>query len=503
MASRFGLLLIAAVKDGAAFSTDGSHVEGRFYMAPAATVLHESRRSRRVPAEFTGAGSESPVASEIEIDAHGDAKSATADADTSSTIQIPPLVRSESRPLAKVPVEGSDIHEASPVQLRSHSRGYGRPMLDESALILVDAMGQTHSSRNADVQWQKTSNDTDSDEACVDISGTYVGSGGASTSSEFTLTQIGCSGNVSTGRKGWTYIVRQCTVVISGNAGTITGTAGSYKITWSTGRTWTEKSEKAKNEEVTYQLLKSNHECKSMDTDMGQKSSVEGCAWTVIRNGGRFFIYGKKRKSNRCYAESTTSAACPEGWEADDYDFYEAKAAGPRPSSASGVQCSSSAPRGSWTRRLTTTEPPTTTTVAAVNCKWSYWTTWSYCTETCGGGDKERTRSIWIQPSNGGDECVGPPEESSDCNLDMCPTTTTTTVTTTTHAPKKEGSSMLIIIGVVAVVLLLCAGGAFALNQQIDKKLNARKAQQQNPLDSDMFEDEVVGEDYDYDHRQY
>jgi hypothetical protein len=57
---------------------------------------------------------------------------------------------------------------------------------------------------------------------------------------------------------------------------------------------------------------------------MGEKDSVADCAEAVMDAGGRFFIYGKDEKSGRCYMESTESGACPEGWEEDFYDFYEA-----------------------------------------------------------------------------------------------------------------------------------------------------------------------------------
>ena len=44
------------------------------------------------------------------------------------------------------------------------------------------------------------------------------------------------------------------------------------------------------------------------------------CAQT---NGCRFFIFGINNKKGQCYWEKTNSASCPQGWETDNYDFYE------------------------------------------------------------------------------------------------------------------------------------------------------------------------------------
>ena len=46
------------------------------------------------------------------------------------------------------------------------------------------------------------------------------------------------------------------------------------------------------------------------------------------RIGCDFFIYGKDTKSGVCYWEKTADASCPEGWEADAYDFYSLNAPG-------------------------------------------------------------------------------------------------------------------------------------------------------------------------------
>lgn len=62
---------------------------------------------------------------------------------------------------------------------------------------------------------------------------------------------------------------------------------------------------------------------------------------------------------------------------------------------------------------------------AKAECQWSSWEDWSQCDQSCGTGVQFRKRTIKRAAQNGGDECQGPNEESSDCNRDECPTTTT------------------------------------------------------------------------------
>ena len=69
-------------------------------------------------------------------------------------------------------------------------------------------------------------------------------------------------------------------------------------------------------------LLRRGVECDSGDHNMGNQPSVEACADAVRAVGGRFFIFGIKSKTGRCFRELTASADCPEGWEVDTYNFY-------------------------------------------------------------------------------------------------------------------------------------------------------------------------------------
>ena len=70
-------------------------------------------------------------------------------------------------------------------------------------------------------------------------------------------------------------------------------------------------------------LLKDSAECNSGDTDLGKFDTLEDCAEEVKDRGGTYFIYGKGHKQGKCYIEKTASADCPEGWEGDQYGFYE------------------------------------------------------------------------------------------------------------------------------------------------------------------------------------
>ena len=57
-----------------------------------------------------------------------------------------------------------------------------------------------------------------------------------------------------------------------------------------------------------------------------------------------------------------------------------------------------------------------------IDGKWSKWKDFGECSEKCGGGIKERTRTCDNpKPSNGGKECSGKASEEKECNKQKCP----------------------------------------------------------------------------------
>ena len=75
---------------------------------------------------------------------------------------------------------------------------------------------------------------------------------------------------------------------------------------------------------LDYKLVKSGHECKSSDFWLGWENSLTECAKTCANtNGCHFFIYGTEGNTEKCYWEKTSSPDCPDGWEEDEYNFYE------------------------------------------------------------------------------------------------------------------------------------------------------------------------------------
>ena len=63
--------------------------------------------------------------------------------------------------------------------------------------------------------------------------------------------------------------------------------------------------------------------CRSSDLDLGVLATLEECAAAVQLAGRTFFLYGRNAEAGKCFAETTASRDCPEGWEGqDDYDFY-------------------------------------------------------------------------------------------------------------------------------------------------------------------------------------
>ena len=56
-----------------------------------------------------------------------------------------------------------------------------------------------------------------------------------------------------------------------------------------------------------------------------------------------------------------------------------------------------------------------------VDCEWDEFNAWSTCSQTCGGGEQARTRSIKIQQNHGGNPCDGTATETQSCNTNPCP----------------------------------------------------------------------------------
>merc|ERR1719238_618297 len=67
----------------------------------------------------------------------------------------------------------------------------------------------------------------------------------------------------------------------------------------------------------------------------------------------------------------------------------------------------------------TTTCPPGTTLCGPVNCEVSEWSKWSKCSANCGGGSQTRSRSVTVEPTNGGMACPHL-EEDQACNTHKC-----------------------------------------------------------------------------------
>ena len=53
---------------------------------------------------------------------------------------------------------------------------------------------------------------------------------------------------------------------------------------------------------------------------------------------------------------------------------------------------------------------------------WTEWTPWAGCSQTCGGGTRNRVRECAVGRNY--DSCVGEKEETEDCGEEKCPTWT-------------------------------------------------------------------------------
>ncbi|KAH3881656.1 hypothetical protein DPMN_005582, partial [Dreissena polymorpha] len=60
------------------------------------------------------------------------------------------------------------------------------------------------------------------------------------------------------------------------------------------------------------------------------------------------------------------------------------------------------------------------------------WNSWTFCSASCGAGVHTRTRDCYFPPNRPhGADCSGPLNETAPCNVESCPTSTTTPPTTT------------------------------------------------------------------------
>ena len=57
-----------------------------------------------------------------------------------------------------------------------------------------------------------------------------------------------------------------------------------------------------------------------------------------------------------------------------------------------------------------------------VDGNWAQWLSWGSCSQTCGSGDRYRSRSCSDPfPSFNGADCPGVSQESQTCNTNSCP----------------------------------------------------------------------------------
>ena len=70
--------------------------------------------------------------------------------------------------------------------------------------------------------------------------------------------------------------------------------------------------------------MKSGVECHSADEYLGSFTSIHKCANACkAESECYYFVFGIGNKWGQCWWEKTDSRSCPEGWEQDQYLFYE------------------------------------------------------------------------------------------------------------------------------------------------------------------------------------
>eukprot|EP00933_Yihiella_yeosuensis_P079036 TRINITY_DN9111_c0_g10_i1.p1 TRINITY_DN9111_c0_g10~~TRINITY_DN9111_c0_g10_i1.p1 ORF type:complete len:1252 (+),score=222.05 TRINITY_DN9111_c0_g10_i1:165-3920(+) len=56
-----------------------------------------------------------------------------------------------------------------------------------------------------------------------------------------------------------------------------------------------------------------------------------------------------------------------------------------------------------------------------IHCKWGNWSVWTPCSKSCGGGEKQRSRTKLVPAQFGGRICDGLSNENATCNVQGCP----------------------------------------------------------------------------------
>eukprot|EP00933_Yihiella_yeosuensis_P017312 TRINITY_DN1449_c0_g1_i2.p1 TRINITY_DN1449_c0_g1~~TRINITY_DN1449_c0_g1_i2.p1 ORF type:complete len:899 (+),score=143.23 TRINITY_DN1449_c0_g1_i2:601-3297(+) len=67
------------------------------------------------------------------------------------------------------------------------------------------------------------------------------------------------------------------------------------------------------------------------------------------------------------------------------------------------------------------TRPCKHTTPCPGDCQWNQWNSWSACTKSCGGGTRERARTVKVPKRANGTSCEGSSRETGNCSKASCP----------------------------------------------------------------------------------
>ena len=60
--------------------------------------------------------------------------------------------------------------------------------------------------------------------------------------------------------------------------------------------------------------------------------------------------------------------------------------------------------------------------ISKIHGNWGNWGAWTTCSESCGSGNRNRSRECDNpSPAPGGRDCEGPGNETEECNTNTCP----------------------------------------------------------------------------------
>lgn len=153
-------------------------------------------------------------------------------------------------------------------------------------------------------------------------------------------------------------------------------------------------------------------------TSCGNGTHVRSRSLTFAAYGGKDCVDPQLQDAKSCEI-----APCPVHCELGDWSLWTlcSKSCGGGLSSRSRTEKIAAMYGGNLCTGSTSQDQACNANPCPVDCPWADWTDFDACTTTCGGGTKKRSRVVWVAPAHGGAECDGSTVNQEVCNDAPCP----------------------------------------------------------------------------------